>query len=51
MNSSKVIGREVGTVFVHMYEENLTGLPIFHIESENKYVLSISRIIEKALHE
>lgn len=51
MNTQDIIGKEVGTVSVRMYEENETGLPIFHIQADNKHVLPISRIIEKALHD
>ena len=49
MNSNKIIGKEVGTVLVHVYEENETGLPIFLIQSENRHMMPFSRAIENIL--
>lgn len=47
---NKIIGKEVGTVVVHMYEENTTGLPLYTIQPENKHVLPLSRTIENTLN-
>lgn len=45
-----VIGKSVGSVIVHMYEENFTGLPIFLINPENRHMLPVSRAIENTLN-
>lgn len=50
MDNNEIIGKEVGTVLVHMYEETETGLPIFWVQSENKHMLPLSRVIENTLH-
>lgn len=50
-NNKKIIGKEVGTVSVHMYEENETGLPFFYIQAENKHVVPLSRAIENSLND
>lgn len=47
---NEIIGKEVGTVIVHMYEENTTGLPIYTIQPENKHMLPLSRTIENTLN-
>jgi hypothetical protein len=47
---NQITGKEVGTVVVHMYEENTTGLPIYTIQPENKHMLSLSRTIENTLN-
>lgn len=46
---NEIIGKEVGTVVVHMYEENTTGLPIYTIQSENEHMLPLSHAIENTL--
>ena len=50
MNEKEIIGKEVGTVSVSMYEESETGLPIFYIQAENRHMLPISRAIEHTLN-
>ncbi len=50
MNNKEIIGKEVGTVSVSMYEETETGLPIFYIQTENRHMLPISRAIEHTLN-
>ena len=49
MNSNKIVGKEVGTVSVHMYKDIETGCPFFYINAENKDVLQLSHIIEDTL--
>lgn len=49
-NNKKIVGQKVGTISVNVYEENETGLPIFHVEAENKHVVPLSRAIENTLN-
>lgn len=50
MNDEKIIGKEVGTVLIHMYEENETGLPFFYMQAENRHMLYVLDTIEDALN-
>lgn len=50
MSDKEIIGKQVGSICVSMYEEAETGLPIFHIQAENKHVLPISQVIENTLN-
>lgn len=49
-SNTEICGQEVGTILIHMYEENQTGLPVFRVQPENKHVLPISRTIENTLN-
>lgn len=49
MNSNKIVGKEIGTVSVHMYKDIETGSPFFYVDAENKDVLQLSHVIEKTL--
>lgn len=49
MSSNKIVGKEIGTVSVHMYKDIETGSPFFYVDAENKDVLQLSRVIEKTL--
>lgn len=46
----QISGKEVGTVSVHVYEEDLTGLPFFVAEAENGHMLYVLNTIEDALN-
>jgi hypothetical protein len=46
----QISGKEVGTISVHMYEEDLTGLPFFITEAENGHMLYVLNTIENALN-
>lgn len=48
-HDNMIIGKEVGSICVSMFEENETGLPIFFTQSENKHMLPLSRVIENVL--
>lgn len=48
--TSKIEGEKIGTVFVSMYKDISTGLPFFHIQSENENVLQVSYVIEDSLY-
>ncbi len=50
MNNKQIVGKEVGTISVSMYEENETGLPIFYFKANNKHMLHVLNIIENALN-
>ena len=49
MSNNEIVGKEVGTVSVHMYKDIKTGYPFFYVDAENKDVLQLSHIIEKTL--
>lgn len=49
MSNNKIIGKKIGTVFVHIYKESETNSPFFFIESENQDVLPISYVVEDTL--
>lgn len=49
MQNQTITGKEVGTVYVSMYEESETGLPIFRIQPENRHLVPICRTIANAL--
>lgn len=48
--NNNIVGKSVGSVTVHMYEENFTGLPIFLVNPDNKHMLPVSRVIENTLN-
>ena len=45
----EIIGKEVGTVLVHVYEERKTGLPIYTAQANNRHMLYVLDTIENAL--
>ncbi len=47
---NKLVGKEVGTVYVSMYKDVKTGKPFFYIKSDNEDVLPLSYIIENSLY-
>lgn len=49
VHNNEIIGKEIGTVFVHMYKDIKTDSPFFYIESDNKKVSNVSDIIEDTL--
>ena len=50
MNKEDIFGKKVGTIYVSMYEESATGLPLFYVQAENKQLLPVSRAIENTLN-
>lgn len=48
MNNS-IVGKEIGTVSVHMYKDVETDSPFFYVNAENKDVLQLSYVIENTL--
>ncbi len=49
-NNNKILAKKVGTLSVSMYEDTLTGLPLFYIQSENEKMLQVSYVIEDTLY-
>lgn len=46
---NNIIGEEVGSISVSIYQDKQTGLSSFHINTENDDVLQVSYVIEDAL--
>ena len=49
MSNNNIVGKKVGTISIHMYNELETNAPLFFLESENQDVLPVSYVVEDFL--
>ena len=49
MDTDDIVGEEIGCVYMHMYKETTSNLPLFRINTNSDNVLPLSYIIEDLL--